>query len=230
MYKYLCFIIFVGGFLMNNSRVAFCDGDYATPEIERKAELGLANKLYKRVSGKEPTLSNLSKSLEIKTATGGNSTEAISAIQILILRDIKTSEIINKVIKCHNNNLNRWSIRLNCAIFLLKVKKEKGIEISRSILKDPKAEIDTKLLIGSYLADVGNFEGYKFIKDGLLSNRINRIADRRLAISLLQKCIPDNGKQIASEGTKVDIKGLIDSVELKVDSETFRSLKKIKLQ
>jgi len=209
MWRYIYLVLLWGIFIMNHSFV-LANGDYINEQAARNAELEMASKIYKQVSGKEPSLSNIIKSLEIVTATEKNKkSEVLWALNILLLKEIRTDKIAKKVIKCHNNNLGDWRIRLKSATFLLNIRKDKGVEFLRLILENPTAELAVRLLAASSLVGIGNLEGYSILREGLMSSKFS---ERRIALSLLKKYLPYDGRQIDSKGIKIDINQLIDSL------------------
>jgi hypothetical protein len=226
MSKYICSILLVG-FVLSASISAF--GSAATPELDKERILKQQEKLYKQFSGKEPVLSNLIKSLDKKATDSKSAIEVIFAIDLLERNKINTQEVVDKLINCHKTYTKDITVRVQCAEYLLRIKKEKGIELSLSDLKDSTTGLEYKLMTGLNLVEiVGNLEGYIYIKDGFLSGSIVK---ERLSVSLLKALIPYNGKQISPKGPVVDIEDIIKSVENKVvNAETLEALKEVRLK
>lgn len=91
MFKHIFCIIILGGYIMGNLSVVECS-DYANERYRRIGELKEASEFYKKTAGKNPTYCNLMKSLEIKDALGNDASEVEFAIEILILKGMKTKK------------------------------------------------------------------------------------------------------------------------------------------
>lgn len=223
-YKCVTYSIILGGFIMWNSFTVMAD--YANPHYERIGKLMDASRSYREITHKDPTYYNLMKSLEIKNADGYSLFEVQDAIDILLLKDIKTREVVDKIIRCHDNNFGNWGIRLKCGEYLIKldVEKTKGIEFLHLILNDPNMDISARILAADTMIKAGNLEGYFVIKDGLLSKDYGAKIN---AIWLLKRFVPYDGKLYNEEGDKVDVKGLIDSVKDKMTPGDYNKMMNI---
>lgn len=221
MLKYVLYLS--AGLLMFNSLAVA--NDYVNDEAAKKGAVREAGRIYEEISGNKPTVNNMLKSIE--TEEGKNkSNEAWAALRVLTLMEPKTSEITEKVLKCSEAYKNDNIVELQCGEYLIKIedKRNKGIEILRSLIRDPKAELSIKLHAATGLAKVGVLDGYPLVREGLASNAITQIAHKRLAVYLLNRYIPYNGKTYNDKGDKIDIEGIISSFKDKVDSETSSEL------
>ena len=145
---------------------------------------------------------------------------------MLLLMEPKTNEIAEKVLKCSEAYKDEIGIRLHCGEYLIKVesKRNQGIEILRSLIRDPKADLGYKLLAASSLTEVGILDGYSLVREGLMAKEI---ADKRLATYLLKKFIPYNGKPYNEKGDKINIEEIVISFKDKVGPETSAELSSI---
>ena len=198
-----------------SSGLALADRKLSDEEAE-KIEV---SQWYKAGTGKEPTLSNLLKSLE------GDKRETSLALEVL-LTEPKTNKISEKVLQCAETHKDDDWIKFECGQYLITLNstKNEGIEILRMIISTPNTDLSTRLFAAKSLAEVGILDGYPLVKDGLSSSFA---AERGLAVDLLKEFSFDNGKQYNKKGDKINIEETVISFKDKVDPKTSAALLEI---
>lgn len=190
--------------------IATCKAMNATDIVNEaeyeRVKLQQAEEIYRLVTDKEPTVSNIHKSLDIGEAQGKEMTELMMALDIAVLghyRNQIQSDVFNRVYK---NNPKNWPIKVKSAAILLGFDKFEGERLLKAILEQKDEVLEAKLSASFELVSNNNLEGYLVLEQGLVSENI---VEKRLAIDLLDKFTEHEGKYIAEIGSQVDINGLI---------------------
>lgn len=183
--------------------------DTVDEKAARESEMREAKNRYKTYSKKEPTRENLVRSIRVRNATGVRAGETIAALTLMALDEAKDEGLVPDILECFETNPDNWTVRATCARALLNIKKERGVELSRVILSDPKADTETKLLVAIYTVEAGELDGYPVLLDGLLSTKTVEV---NLALHLVKLFKKFDGFKIPGTEERIDIEQLLAEV------------------
>ncbi len=225
--KILMILIGLTGFLLTGGIVMAYS---LTEEGHKEGKIRHYERLYEMSSEKQPTPENLKKSLDIvllpkiglsvpldkillemgEDIRPHATTELISALNLIRLRDIGVNdndeELTAKILSCYENNPNWELVRVVSARSLIHVNREKGIELSRTMFRNPKTSLEFKLRLARNMVMEGVLLGYPVLREGLLTPNDYR---RRIALALLENFRPYDGEVCERSGEKIDISGLV---------------------
>lgn len=218
MFVSKCIVLF---FALTAILVATVQGDdFVNRAAEREGQIANARSRYKQLSGQDPTLDAVIRSLSIKEASGKPLGEALAALDLISLRAVAGSSLEDAIICCQEQHPESI-LRQACVRALLKVDEQRGVQLGRSVLHEENTSTEQKLLVARHLAaEAHDASGYDVLKKGLISTDVY---ERKLAISLFEHFRALNGKVVHGETeTKVDLREMLEDLQTKTNVQEIK--------
>lgn len=162
--------------------------------------------IYTAVSGKQPTFDNLIKSIRMENIKGLHDSEIAQALDLLIMGKGKDQTLVPDILECYNRN-SSWLVRVLCVEMLLNIDEDKGVELAKKIINDPKIELRAKLSMSRKLVAKGKLFAYPILREGLTTTSNYQ---KRIALELLEQYRSYDGKVWDEKsGEKINVDQLL---------------------
>jgi hypothetical protein len=200
--------------------------DPATTEIAAKEQLAESTRDYKVVTGSDPTVENLTRSLSLRDATGAKAAEILAALDILAVTEQDKNRLVTLAVDCLEHNRNNGDIAVKVCNVVLPVDQKKGVAIADGVLHGVQYSLEAKLHVARALLQVGNVSGYTILGAGLISSSP---MERRVAKDVFVQFERFDGTVITGTDGKVDLHGLLSTLESRTaDDDVKKELRLLK--
>jgi hypothetical protein len=180
--------------------------DYVSrdPKVIRQSKKWDAAEAYFKQTGKKAEISNLLKSIAIEYHNWQDLLEIVDALNVIILSDEESKELIQQVVSCYERNTN-WLIRIRCVAALGRLDEKKSDQCAHEVLADPKVELEGKLMLAMEILERGRLFGYPVLREGLTTD--NKYVHDVIAVRLMKDFEKYDGKEY-EKGKKIDMKAM----------------------